>query len=295
LIGGKQFERTLALVDISEKDSYLIDVFRVAGGKEHTRFLHGHFGQTATRGLSPVPVDVTRYGEVMRNFRRDAQPQEGWGVDWKIEDHLKYLPAGSQVQFRHMDCTRGAEVELAESWVAVGLYGGTADAWIPSVLVRHRAEQAPLASTFVAVMEPCEAASNLGKTRRLELLDADGKTRPDEDVALEIQRADGGRDLFLSRNVERQADSASAMLVEKESSTLFEGDLCWVRFDASNQPTRVAFCRGRSLRVGELLVQANDSEASFEIELANRSAPAVAGSADAVGLIELDGVKIWPK
>ena len=74
LIGGQQYERTVALVDISESDSYVIDVFRVEGGTEHTRFLHGHFGKVAARGLSVAPVEQTRYGEVMRNFQRDLKP-----------------------------------------------------------------------------------------------------------------------------------------------------------------------------------------------------------------------------
>jgi len=295
LIGAQQFERTLALVDISEKDSYLIDVFRVEGGKEHTRFLHGHFGQAAARGLSLVPIEVTRYGEVMRNFRRDTKPQEGWSLDWNVEDHLKYLPPVSQVQLRHTDLTRGAEVELAESWVAVGLYGGTADAWIPSVLVRRRAEQAPLASTFVGVMEPSETQSKLGKIRRLNLHDGNGKLCPDEDVGAEIQLADGRRDLFLSRNVERETDAASALLIEKENAIRFEGDLCLVRFDAAKQPTCVAFCKGKSLRVGDLLVRARNEEASFEVDLSNKVVRVVAGSADAVGLIEHGGIKLWPK
>jgi hypothetical protein len=274
----------------------LIDVFRVAGGKERTRFLHGHFGQAATRGLSPVSVEVTRYGEVMRNFRRDPQPQEGWGVDWKFEDHLKYLPPASEIQLRHTDLTHGAEVELAESWVAVGLYGGTADAWIPSVLVRRSAEQAPLASTFVGVLEPCEAQSNLGKTRRLELLDGEGKTPPDGDVGLKIQLADGRRDLFLTRNVERESNSTGfKLLVEKESGVRFEGDLCFVRFDAANQPMRVVFCRGKSLRVGNLRIEANDSEASFEINLINLTAPVVAGPVGAVALLEIAGLRVWPR
>jgi len=295
LIGGKQFERTLALVDVSEKNSYLIDVFRVAGGKEHTRFLHGYFGRAVTRGLSPVPVKVIRYGEVMRNFRRDPQPQEGWGMDWIVEDHLKYLPAGSRVQLRHTDFTSGAEVDLAESWVAVGLYGGTADAWIPSVLVRRRAQQAPLASTFVGVMEPSDTQSNLNKIRRLELHDGDGRPCPDDFVGLEIQLADGRRDLFLSRNVERESNSTSTVLVEKETGARFEGDLCLVRFYRSNQPTSVVFCRGKSLRIGDVLVRAGSEVASFEIDFNNQTAPIVAGSADAIAIIEIGGVKIWPR
>lgn len=295
LIGGKQFERTLALVDISETDSYLIDLFRVEGGKEHTRFLHGHFGALSAHWLLPVPVEASRYGDVMRNFRRDPGPPPIWSVTWHVEDHLKYLPPGSQIQLRHTDFTRGAEVELAESWIAVGLYGGTADAWVPSVLARRRSEQAPLASTFVGVMEPFEAQSNLGKTRRLELIGGEEKPLPDGDIALEVQLGYGGRDLFLARNVERASGSASLLLIERESRLRFEGDLCLVRFDAVNQPSRVVFCRGKSLRVGNLRIEANDSEASFEIDLTSQIAPVVAGPAGAVKSLEIAGRRVWPK
>src|ERR1019366_7236077 len=48
LIGGQRFERTLALVDISPANSYVVDVLRVSAGREHTRFLHGHFGRMTT-------------------------------------------------------------------------------------------------------------------------------------------------------------------------------------------------------------------------------------------------------
>ena len=100
---------------------------------------------------------------------------------------------------------------------------------------------------------------------------------------------------MISRNVEGQSRSGVALLVEQETGARFEGDLCLVRFDAAKQPTRVLFCRGKSLRLGNLVVQANDSEASFEIDLSNTAAPVVAGPAAAPGLIEVGGVKIWPK
>lgn len=295
LIGGTRFERTLALVDISAKDSYLIDVVRVAGGREHTRFLHGHFGALSAPGLALVPVAATREGAEMRNFRRDPNPPEGWRAEWRIEDRLHYLPPGSQMQLRHTDLTRGAEVELAESWVAVGLYGGTADAWIPTVLTRRRAEGAALTSTFVGVIEPCEGGSNLGHARRLELEDGDGRTRADGDVGLEIQLADGRRDVFLAGNIEGESDAAPVRLVEARNAIRFEGDCCMVRFDAAGEPIRLVLCRSRSLRVGDLVVQANDNAASAEIDLGREAEPVVAGSADAIVRMERGGVRLWPK
>jgi dienelactone hydrolase len=293
LIAGPQFERTLALVDISQKDSYVIDVFRVKGGTEHTRFLHGHFGRASAQGLSLSTVDQVRFGPVMRNFKRDLKPSQGWSVDWDVEDHLKYLPAGSDVHLRHTDLTRGAEVELAETWVAVGLYDGTSEAWIPSVLARCRAAQPPLASTFVGVLEPYEAKSNIAAIRRLDLQDTEAKPPSDDDVGIEIRLVDGRKDIFISKNTE--AGSAMPVCFEKETGLRFEGDVCLVRINAANQPERLLFCRGKSLRAGNLVVQSKDSGAGFEIDLRNKTAPVVAGPADAIDLIEFAGVKIWPK
>ena len=184
--------------------------------------------------------------------------------------------------------------------MAVGLYGGTAEAWIPSVLVRRRAAEPPLSSTFVGVLEPHEERSNIASIRRLELEDSEAKPCSDGHVGIEVRLADGRRDIFLSANVEAQPASTSArfaasLVVQKECSARFEGDLCLVRFDAANRPTRVLFCRGKSLRVGNLFVRVKNEEASFEIDLNNQDAPIVAGPADAVELIEIAGVKIWPK
>ena len=66
-------------------------------------------------------------------------------------------------------------------------------------------------------------------------------------------------------------------------------------FAAAKQPNRLLFCRGKSLRVGNLVVRAKSETASFEIDLNHQESPIVAGSADAVALIEVAGVRIFPK
>ena len=145
----------------------------MVGGSEHTKYVHSHFGQITTEGLSLEDAEETVGGAEMRAFRHDVRPAPGWSVDWTIEDHLKYLPPDKHLHVRYTDLTPDAEVLTAEGWVAVGLYGGTADAWIPRVLVRRRAEQAPLASTFVGVIEPYEQQPAIAGIRRLGLETSD--------------------------------------------------------------------------------------------------------------------------
>ncbi len=105
-------------------------------------------------------------------------------------------------------------------------------------------------------------------------------------------------DLFISANVNGNSTPSSSTLAsvfEKESGARFEGDLCLVRFDKSKKPKRVLFCRGRLLRIGQVLVQAKDEQASFELDLDNRNSPIVAGPAEAVAAVEVAGDRLWPR
>jgi hypothetical protein len=159
--------------------------------------------------------------------------------------------------------------------------------------VRRRAAQAPLTSAFAAVLEPYEGKPRLGAVRRLEFRDTAGNLCADGFVAIEIPRADGGRDLFMSADVETAGHAAS--VTEAAGGAEFTGDLCLVRFDASKRPVRALFCRGRSLRAGELTIRAKDEQASFEVDLERPDAPVVGGPAEAVEAVELGGVRLWPK
>ena len=285
LVGGQQYERTVALVDLSERDSYIVDIFRVVGGREHTKFMHSHFGQITPEGLSLQPVEETTGGAQMRSFRHDLHPAEVWSVDWTIEDHLKYLPPGSDLHLRYTDLTPGTEVLTAEGWVAVGLYGGTADAWIPRVMVRRRTEQAPLASTFVGVIEPYEQRSSLASIRRLELEMADGTLCGPSDVAVEIRLADGRRDIVVALDTENplgQAERSAGPLLQRATGIRIDGQFGLVRFDASGKPQRALLCLGKSLEVGEFRLARTHNIRWVELDLGNPAAPVLSGSLETI-------------
>lgn len=163
------------------------------------------------------------------------------------------------------------------------------------MLVRRQAPRAPLASTFVSVLEPYETNAKLATIRRLPLHDARGTSRADAEVGIEIRLGDGRRDVFLSRNVEAAAGAGDTLLVEKETGVRFDGDLCLIRFGASGMPERVLFCSGRSLQIGVLHVRVQNDRASFEIDLASPAAPIVSGPAGDVELVELGKRRLWPK
>jgi hypothetical protein len=295
LVGGKQYERTVALVDLSDRDSYLVDVFRVVGGREHTKFLHSHFGSIQPQGLSLQPAEDTRFGGLMRNFQKDTRPPSSWSVDWKIQDHLHYLPPGKKIHLRCTDLTAAHEVLTAESWVAVGQYGGTAEAWIPRLLVRRQSAQAPLASTFVSVLEPYEGQSGIQEIRRLPL---EGAARPEADVALDIRLAHGFRDVVIATDAENplgQSRPVSLPLIQKETGIRLDGQLALVRFDPAGKVRRLVLCQGQLLEVGSWRLKCKNPVSWVEIDLEKPLAPIVSGAVGEAESLSEGPKKIWPR
>ncbi|MCG3147498.1 MAG: hypothetical protein PCFJNLEI_00938 [Verrucomicrobiae bacterium] len=182
----KQFERTVALIDVSPTAAYVVDVFRVVGGREHVRFFHGTFGSVQTTGLTLRPGAGFGAEVLLRNIQTDPRAPVGWQATWQVRDHYRLLPAGRVVQMRQTDLTRDAEATVAEMWVNAGNLITMDEQWIPALVTRRRGP-APLATTFVAVIEPFATAPAIASIRRLEAVEPA--------VLLEITLADGSRDV----------------------------------------------------------------------------------------------------
>lgn len=204
LIGGQQYERTIALVDIDERNFYVVDIFRVIGGTKHDKFVHSHFAYVkANAKTQPVKVPSDYADTQMRNFAKviwtnNRSPLQ---IDWLIEDRYGYLTKGKRLRLRYFDLTEGAQAFLCEGWIALGI-NTTDDAWIPRLMVRREGEQ-PLASTFVAILVPFEGDdAPIKEVRRLKLRAPDGSFYSDGNVALEIVHADGRKDLVIAMDEE---------------------------------------------------------------------------------------------
>jgi len=233
IIGGGRFERTLALIDLSSTDAYLLDVFRVAGGAEHVRCMHSAFARLTTRGLTLRPLTdeaflFTWRDAIMRAYQIDPSPAPGWQVDWQIEDRYGYLPAGADVHLRCADLSANAQAVVAEAWVSIGGFNSVAEAWIPRLMTRRVGGAAPLASTFVALIEPYAGQSNIAAIRRLSLGN-------DTHVAVEACLSDGRRDVLVVTDPEAGDRSALPDAIRQACGFWFDGDLCVVRFDSEGR------------------------------------------------------------
>ncbi|MCF7686876.1 MAG: heparinase II/III-family protein [Cephaloticoccus sp.] len=257
----QRYERALLLVDISAEDSYVLDIFRVAGGCDHAKFMHGYFGTATATGLGAEPWPTDFGPEVqMRNFRGGA-PDAGWLVDWQIDDRLKVLAAGSDIHLRYTDLTTGAQAALAESWIAYRDHEANHEAWLPSLVVRRQATEAPLSSTFVGVMEPYAGQSNLGEIRRLPLQTSSGQAAGDAHVAVVVTLADGRTDLLIAA----AAGEARATLVQPDWSCTTDADFCVIRRNASGKIEYVLLHGGTHVQCGDRRVELPSGSAWVEM------------------------------
>lgn len=318
LIGGAQYERTAAMIDASEADFYVVDLFRVIGGVDHALFVHSHFGRLLTDELLLEPAAEYGHGTLMRQFHKvvrstsrspsASQRGEGRRIDWEIEDRYGLLPRGAQRRLRYLDLTRDAHLFIAEAWISEGFSLENREAWIPRLLVRRQAETAPLASTFVGVLLPYERSPAVAAARRLPLTTADGTPLPEANVAVEITLADGRRDLLLAADREnplkhRPDWRADRTLVQPDQRARLVGELAWVRREAGTTGNgdgalrRLALCHARSLTVDDLSLRLKEEVPFLElrIEEDGRGQPRaviVAGDPAAIEWLTLGGVPI---
>jgi Zn ribbon nucleic-acid-binding protein len=296
IAGATQYERTAVMIDVSRRDFYVLDLFGVVGGTDHAKFIHSHFARIATNGLSLQPGAEYGHETQMRDFQSDPSPAQGWTADFKIEDRYGLLPPGSDVHLRCTDLTTGAQASTAEAWVALGGYNSSDSTWIPRALVRRQAAQAPLASTFVGLIEPYEKQPSIQHARCLALTAPGGSTYPDAAVAVEVSLADGRRDLLVAadaRNMQGQSGGPNAVTMQKEWALRTDGELVFARRSTQGAIERLALCRGRSVSIGGNDLLMKSSAEHIEIVFENGVPTVVSGDAAQVQDIRINGRSVW--
>lgn len=271
LIAGRRFERTACLVDLDKENFYVVDCLRAEGGLDHANFFHSFFGTLATHGLTLEATEDYGQRTEMRNFQCAAAPNPGWYADWRIEDVYDYLEPKREVHLRYTGLTRDALVYTAEGWVEKGQYGGE-EAWIPRILVRRRSAEAPLASTFVAIVEPYETQPLFTAIQRMDLRDSAGLPLADSAVGIELVRTDGKREIVLL--ADPQGDTALCDTARKIS---FQGQVARI-VTGETGVEGLAVCRTTSLRVGELHLHADTLQDYAELEIGPSHARLVRGT-----------------
>ena len=265
-----KYQRTLVWVDADERNSYLVDIFRVAGGSQHDYSLHGASAKVTVEGLKLVPqqggtlagpdVDYLEFyddDKKLQGYKGSGYqylynvgkgtPTGGFVATW---NHRKegtpflrvHVPAGVAEQALFADGLPPFG-ERQDALRYMFLRRGTC----PPYNQQHDKKGKRLApvgtleSTFVTVLEPLHGAPFI---RRVERISGAGAA----DVALSITRADGATDLLICR------EERGAMRVGRVA---LDGRIALCTTTSDGEATRLALLDGVSLSCGQASVAAD--------------------------------------
>jgi hypothetical protein len=200
-IGDLQtYRRLLVTIPVSAEDAYVVDLFRVKGGRTHDWLLHGDADRdmtaTCSVALQPREGSMLEPGEEWVEPRDEQSNFNPYGVIRQVRQGQ--TADGMQVSFKYQDePNRGLRLHLpgkAPMQVFLGQSPSVRrcksdssrvyDFWMPQLILRRQGEST-LTSLFAAVEEPYSGKPFLSSVESLPLSPADGSA-----VALRITHGD---------------------------------------------------------------------------------------------------------
>ncbi len=252
----EEYQRTLALVPVGGGAGYVVDVFRVRGGREHIYSFHGPPGEQRVESLKlvaqeggtyagpDVPFGPGVHGKAGEGFswlygvRRQENPPERWSIVFECMGG--YRAAKGDERLSMFFCTELSDVALAWGEPPQNKPGNPRR--LPYVLARRRGDEG-LESTFVAVYDPWRQGDgrHVTEVERLEVKGGEAARA----VALRVRLADGRED-WIGLCAEPSAQCAAGPL-------RWRGRVAFVRVE-DGQPAAAALVEGTILRFGRLRI-----------------------------------------
>jgi oligo-alginate lyase len=278
--GGKRYARTVALIDTSPEHSYVLDVFRVIGGKDHLKGFSSHFSSVTTSLEKPDPATDLVHPQ-MRNWQAVRKAPAGWWADFKVQDRYKLLASPKDVHLRHTDLSMDADAYVGEAWVVEGTYSATAETWIPRVVTRRRAQAAPLASTFAAVLDLYVGTPVVAGARRLAVAQEDS-------VCAIVELADGRKDHVVS------SPAAGTAVEQPDNAISTDAALAVLRVGADGKPVMVVLCGASRFNGAGVEVELSKATEFVQLAIDGAGVKVVKGDAAAIRRVSVAGRDVTP-
>ena len=240
--GVTTYRRSMAMVDVDDTHSYVLDVFWVRGGTNHRLIQNGGGPAVTTEGLE-LTVQSTgtlagpdiAYGEpydgeltphymgtgfsFLENVSKGG-PAHEFHVDWRIVDPRRERPDDWQRHLRVHNLAEVDEVVLADG--IPPLFRGNPERL--RYLLRSRLGE-DRESQFISVIEPYASEPFIASVRALEV-------ESDLDVfvaAVEVTLVDGRRDVLLMTEEEGEASAGAVSMHGRVGLVRFDGEEVTVR------------------------------------------------------------------
>ena len=253
--GVETYLRTVALVDVGDDDSYVLDVFRARGGRNHRLSWHGSAKTAQANGLTLVKQatgtfagpgvpfakldgpDRASYMQSGFTYLYDVERSAGgvtapYSIDWEIVDTRGRVEQGKKPRLRLHALTPCDEVSLAT--------GDSPNRTLrPRYVIQSRLGE-NMQSQFVNVLEPYERTPIIRQVRCLQVehgADVCGV------AAVAVELADGRTDILVS------CEQRTAVKVE--GGVDFDGMFGMVRIDRG-RPVLMRLVGGTLLAYGDV-------------------------------------------
>ncbi|REF37161.1 heparinase II/III domain-containing protein [Thermasporomyces composti] len=208
------YQRSCVLVDVDPDRCYAVDVFRVAGGRDHHYSFHAAEGPVTVHGLALTPQPTGTYAgpdvyppddfaparprasgfDWLFDVERDTEPTVPFSVDWSIQDTWNVHEVDPDLHLRLTMLSPVDDVALADGIPPRNKEGNPESL---RYLIAHR-HGVDLTSQFVSVIEPYIGTSTIADARTVdvEVLDG-GALASHEAVAVRVELTDGRVDYVV--------------------------------------------------------------------------------------------------
>ena len=248
-----QYRRNLIMVDADATHSYVVDVFRVDGGKEHDYSLHGPPGTVTTldgKWSTPAPGTLAgpdvKLGQIYDDPKLAAKNYNGVyesynGSGFQHLFHVQQLQSGEgELQYTHVNDEKARlrihllPYQQQKVYMADAYDLPRKKSYLLKYLIARRksTDGKPLKSTFVSVLETYGDAPFIKSTKTLNFSKGQG-------VAVEVQRQNA-TDIILS-------DPTASVKVLSGYGLETDANSAVVTLDSSGEVTRVFFSGGTYL------------------------------------------------
>lgn len=253
------YRRCMVMVDVDERNSYVLDLFWVRGGSNHRLIQNGGGPEVTTRGLSLTAQPTGTYAgpdiaygqefdgpingryngsgfSYLENVEKGG-PAKSFIVDWKIVEPRRTMPEDWEAHLRVHNLTAVDEVALCDG--IPPRYRGNPERLRYLLRTRYGDD---LTTQFITVIEPYGHEPFIASTRVLDNVVGDEGFV----AAVEVTLADGRRDVLLVS--ENQSDVSAG-------DVRMNGRIGFARFNGDNV-TACALIQGERLEAGDRALEA---------------------------------------
>lgn len=275
------YKRSVLLVDVSDDDSYVLDVFRASGGSKHRLSWHGAAQTASVEGLALTKQETGTFagpdvefgdlsgdkGSYYRSSgfsymydveRSNGAVDGGYTVDWKCEDLHGYITPGREPHLRLHALSACDEVAVTSGDPPQNKKGNLRR--LRYVIQSRFGEN--LSSQYVNVLEPYDKVPFVKSVRRLTV-----KHSGDENsvAAVAVELVSGATDIHI--NCDKRT------VVGVEGGIEFDGQIAMIRI-VDGEPVMMKMINGTSLKYNGTEIMAATAAYEGKVTAIDASDPA---------------------